>query len=166
MTITELDTPTNTRSVPMKIRLAKINAGMASRLRTRHKEAKFTYIKLNIPQLARLGLFSRSTQERGFASLFHLSTPGSLAGQVGLTGTWTVDSGAGAEIDFGAGLQERGYNGMLFTSQTVGVGSSYKFWNQDAGFQAPSLGKLRQHGLGICRALAAHQHAAHTQHDL
>jgi RHS repeat-associated protein len=65
---------------------------------------------------------------------------GSLAGQVGLTGTWTVDSGTSAEIDFGAGLQERGYNGMLFTSQTVGVGSSYKFWNQDAGFQAPSLG--------------------------
>jgi hypothetical protein len=37
------------------------------------------YIRLNIPQLARLGLFSRSTQGRGLAGLFHPSTPGSLS---------------------------------------------------------------------------------------
>jgi RHS repeat-associated protein len=66
---------------------------------------------------------------------------GSLAGQGGLTGTWTVDSGAGAEVDVGAGLQERGQNSLgIFTSQTVGVGSSYQFWSQDTGFQAPALG--------------------------
>jgi len=66
---------------------------------------------------------------------------GSLAGQAGLTGTWTVDDGAGAEIDAGAGLQERGQNSLgMFTSQTVGVGSSYQFWSQGTGFQAPSLG--------------------------
>ena len=66
---------------------------------------------------------------------------GSLAGQGGLTGTWTVDDGAGAEIDAGAGLQERGQNSLgMFTSQTVGVGSSYQFWSQGTGFQAPSLG--------------------------
>jgi RHS repeat-associated protein len=66
---------------------------------------------------------------------------GSLAGQGGLTGTWTVDAGAGAEIDAGVGLQERGQNSLgIFTSQTVGVGSSYQFWSQGSGFQAPSLG--------------------------
>ena len=66
---------------------------------------------------------------------------GSIAGQVGLAGTWTVDSGAGAEIDAGLGLQERGRNSLgIFTSQTVGVGSSYQFWDQDSGFQAPSFG--------------------------
>ena len=66
---------------------------------------------------------------------------GSLAGQGGLTGTWTVDTGAGAEIDAGVGLQERGQNSLgIFTSQTVGVGSSYQFWSQGSGFQAPSLG--------------------------
>jgi len=66
---------------------------------------------------------------------------GSLAGQGGLTGTWTVDSGAGAEVDVGAGLQERGQNSLgIFTSQTVGVGSSYQFWSQDTGFQAPASG--------------------------
>lgn len=66
---------------------------------------------------------------------------GSLAGQIGLTGTWTVDSGAGAEIDAGLGLQERGQNSLgIFTSQTVGVGSSYQLWSQGTGFQAPALG--------------------------
>ena len=55
-----------------------------------------------------------------------------------LTGTWTVDSGASAELDFGFGLQERGYTSHGTVSQTVGVGGAYKFWNQDTGFQLPS----------------------------
>jgi hypothetical protein len=63
---------------------------------------------------------------------------GSVAGQAGLTGTWTIDSGFGAEIDLGAGLQERGHNGMAFTSQTVGVGGSYQFYDQSAGLQLPN----------------------------
>jgi len=67
--------------------------------------------------------------------------PGSIAGQVGVTGTWTVDSGFGAEIDAGVGLQERGQNSLgAFTSQTVGVGGSYQFYSQNGGFQAPSFG--------------------------
>ena len=37
------------------------------------------YIILNIPQLARLGLFARSTQGRRLARVFQLSTPGSLS---------------------------------------------------------------------------------------
>jgi RHS repeat-associated protein len=66
---------------------------------------------------------------------------GSLAGQVGLTGTWTVDTGYGAELDAGFGLQERGQNSLgIFTSQTVGGGGSYQFWSQATGFQAPSVG--------------------------
>jgi len=43
------------------------------------REGKLIYITLNILQLARLVLFSRATQGRGFASLLHLSTPGSLS---------------------------------------------------------------------------------------
>jgi hypothetical protein len=57
----------------------KIDAGAASRLRTLLKRRKAHLLKLNIPQLARLGLFSRSTQGHGLASLFQLSTPGSFS---------------------------------------------------------------------------------------
>jgi len=68
---------------------------------------------------------------------------GSLAGQVGVTGTWTIDSGAGSEIDAGLGLQERGRNSLgAFSSQTVGVGGSYQFYSQDTGFQASSFGSV------------------------
>ena len=69
---------------------------------------------------------------------------GSLAGQVGVTGTWTVDAGAGTEIDAGAGLQQRGQNSLgMFTSQTVGVGGSYQFLNQNTSFQAPNSDNLQ-----------------------
>lgn len=51
----------------------RISAGTASRLRTMKKLANIT---LNIPQLARLGLFSRSTK-RGFGILHsrHSNSP-------------------------------------------------------------------------------------------
>ncbi|MGA2800997.1 MAG: RHS repeat-associated core domain-containing protein [Verrucomicrobiota bacterium] len=69
---------------------------------------------------------------------------GSIAGQAGLTGTWTVDSGFGSEIDVGAGLQERGQNSLgVFTSQTIGVGGSYRFYNQSGGFQLPSSSNVQ-----------------------
>ena len=57
----------------------KINAGAASRLRTLRKERKLIYVTPNIPTppMRALAGLSRSTQERGFASLFHLSTLGS-----------------------------------------------------------------------------------------
>jgi len=69
---------------------------------------------------------------------------GSIAGQAGLTGTWTVDSGFGSEIDAGAGLQERGQNSLgIFTSQTVGVGGSYQFYDQSSGLQLPSSSNVQ-----------------------
>ena len=91
----ELDTPTKARGMPMKNKRLSRLASQA-----RHKSvaqhtlfASRTVVSvmnatqgsevhlhpLNIPQLARLGLFSRSTQGRGLADLFHSSPPGSLS---------------------------------------------------------------------------------------
>lgn len=73
---------------------------------------------------------------------------GSLAGQAGLTGTWTIDNGLGGEIDLGAGLQERGQNSLgAFTSQTIGFGGSYQFYSQDSGFQLPSRDNVQFPGI-------------------
>jgi RHS repeat-associated protein len=54
------------------------------------------------------------------------------AGQVGLTGTWTVDDGASLSIDAGVGLQQRGRNSLgQFTSQTFGLGGGDEIWNEN-----------------------------------
>ena len=67
----------NSTRQPKHARCHEINAGAASRP-TNQVKVRPT-IKLNIPQLARLGLFSRFTQGRGLANLFQFSTPGSLS---------------------------------------------------------------------------------------
>jgi hypothetical protein len=41
-----------------------------SPMNTSQNEAKFGYVKLNIPRYARHGALSRSTQKRGLASVF------------------------------------------------------------------------------------------------
>src|ERR1700756_2380786 len=56
-----------------------MNARAASQLRTLLDKAKLAYSNPTLQPLARLLRLSRSTRERGFSSLFHLSTPGSLS---------------------------------------------------------------------------------------
>lgn len=71
---------------------------------------------------------------------------GSLAGQAGMAGSISIDSGASAEIDLGTGLQERGRINGQFSSETIGAGGSYQFWNQDKGFQSPANTQLGIYG--------------------
>jgi hypothetical protein len=56
-----------------------MNARAASQIRTLLYQAKLAYSNSTPRPLARLLRPSRSTQERGFSSLFHLGTPGSLS---------------------------------------------------------------------------------------
>lgn len=66
---------------------------------------------------------------------------GAIAGAAGLTGTWTIDDGAALSLDAGVGLQDRGRNSSgRFTSQTIGVGGGYEFWNEKDGLQSPREG--------------------------
>ena len=55
----------------------RFGAGLASRLRTRPKEAKLAYVTLNTQTPCPPRGAVPVNQGRGFASLFHLSTPGS-----------------------------------------------------------------------------------------
>jgi RHS repeat-associated protein len=71
---------------------------------------------------------------------------GSLAGQVGFAGALTVDNGASAEFDLGAGLQERSRINGKYSSATVGAGGAYQFWNQDEGFKKPTTTKIGIYG--------------------
>ena len=64
---------------PMQQTCHEINAGAASRLRTLREEGKLIYVTLNIPAPCPPRSVVPVHQERGFASLFHLSTPGSLS---------------------------------------------------------------------------------------
>jgi hypothetical protein len=57
----------------------RFGAGTTSRLRTLLNAEKLAYISLTAKRLARLVALFRSTQERGFASLFHLSAFNSLS---------------------------------------------------------------------------------------
>jgi hypothetical protein len=72
----ELHTPTNAAAMPTKsdVALEQLlgheRVSHEPKLPTSHSTAK---------RLARLGALSRSTQERGLTSWFHLSTPGSLS---------------------------------------------------------------------------------------
>ena len=51
----------------------------------------------------------------------------------GLTGSWTMDSGASIEVEGGLGLRQRGYNIRGSSSQEMGLGVSGG-WNEQNGY--------------------------------